>query len=313
MKKIILFMFLIFGLGTISAQETVVLLNGSVIKGAVTDNVPNNTISVKTNDGNVFVYDMGEVMKITREKGGPLQTIRLKNGSIIKGYITERKPNLYVIVQTKDGSVFRFAVEELEEYGSDVYDTKIKDNTTSKISPLSTKSSSLVGLYTGYRGFVDIAYHFVFNDHTYSYSYGGMLSTIHGGYVLPYLYIGGGVGLGFKTVENRGYTYSWFYHSEECVWERGIHISFPLFLNVRGYYPLNSGRGGPFVDTRIGFNAVNIGINSSTSSSFITCLALGWSWNTNKGTWNFSGGWQFENEIGRTSYNHLFLRFGYEF
>ena len=314
MKKIILFLFLILGVGMISAQETVLLRNGSVIKGVVTDNVQNNTISVKTSDGNVFVYDMGEVMKITREKSGAMQTVRLKNGSIIKGYITERKPNQYVTVQTRDGNVFRFTVEELESPISDDSNARINDNTTSKISPSSPRSASQTGLYTGYRGFVDVTYHMVFNDYTYFYSYGGMFSTVHGGYVLPYLYVGGGAGLGFKTVGNKGYSYEdlpyWF---EEYVWDRGLHISFPLFLNVRGYYPLKSGGGGPFIDTRIGFNVVNFGINSTTSSSFFTCLALGWSWNTNNGSWNFSSGWEFENELSYPVYNHWFFRFGYEF
>lgn len=313
MKKIILFLLLIMGIEVLSAQETVFLRNGSIIKGTVTDNVQNSTISVKTNDGSMVVCDMEEVLKITRDKRGSMQTFRLKNGSVIKGYITERKPNQSITVQTKDGNVFHISVEELEELSAD--NATISDNNRSKIAPSPAQSSSNSVLPRRYRGFIDVAYHIVFNDNTYSFSYGGMFTTVHGGYVLPYLYIGGGGGFGFKTVGNKGYSYEnedlW---RELYVWNRGSYISFPAFLNVRGCYPLKSGRGGPFIDSRIGFNLVNIGINRNSTSSFFTCLALGWSWNTNNGSWNFSTGWQFEDDLGiGTPYNHLFFRFGCEF
>ena len=211
------------------AQETVYLRNGSVIKGTVADNNENNSVTVITKDGNVLVYDTGEVLNITRSN-----------------------------------------------------------------------------LYTGYRGFVDIAFHFM--D-----CYGAMFSTVHGGYVLPYLYVGGGASFGFRTAQNDYDTGLGDYYGRWYHWNEGFQINFPLFLNLRGYYPLKSGSGGPFIDSRLGFHVVNIGINCMTTSSFFTCLAFGWNWNTGNSAWSFSSGWQFENEFGYRKINQWVARFGYEF
>lgn len=47
--------------------ETVYLHNGSVIKGQIIEEVPNQSIKVRTKDGNIFVYKMSDVSRITRE------------------------------------------------------------------------------------------------------------------------------------------------------------------------------------------------------------------------------------------------------
>lgn len=48
--------------------ETVYLQNGSVIKGRIVEEIPNQSIKIRTNDGSLFVYKMSEVTKITREE-----------------------------------------------------------------------------------------------------------------------------------------------------------------------------------------------------------------------------------------------------
>ncbi len=299
MKRLIIFICIIMAAELVIAQETVHLRNGSVIKGTVTDDNENNKVSIKTRDGNVLVYDMGEVLNITCDCKSFDQSIFLKNGSIVKGCVAERKPNQSVTIRTKDGNVLNYSIDEL------VPKPKIEPsmNKTARITTSATPTSS--NLYTGYRGFADIAFHYLG-----SIDYGAMFSTVHGGYVLPYLYVGGGASFGFRTKQNDfniGYNWS-RYH-----WDYGFQISIPLFLNLRGYYPLKSGGGGPFIDGRVGFHVINIGINCNTSASFFTCLALGWSWNAGKNAWNFSMGWQYENESYYGEINQWVIRFGYEF
>ena len=48
-------------------QDVVYLKNGSIIRGYIIEQIPNQTIKIKTSDGSVFVYSMNDVEKITKE------------------------------------------------------------------------------------------------------------------------------------------------------------------------------------------------------------------------------------------------------
>lgn len=50
-----------------SYQEVVYLKNGSIIRGMIIEQVPNKSIKIQTADRSVFVYQMDEVEKITKE------------------------------------------------------------------------------------------------------------------------------------------------------------------------------------------------------------------------------------------------------
>jgi hypothetical protein len=66
----ILFLFLVsfcFAQGWL--QDVVYLKNGSIIRGVIMEQIPNKTIKLQTADNNVFVYQMDEIEKITKEAG----------------------------------------------------------------------------------------------------------------------------------------------------------------------------------------------------------------------------------------------------
>ena len=65
-----LFVFLLgFGIcGLAKAEDVVYLKDGSVIHGTITEEVPGKKIKIETKDGNVFVYKMGQIEKITHSK-----------------------------------------------------------------------------------------------------------------------------------------------------------------------------------------------------------------------------------------------------
>lgn len=48
-------------------QDVVYLKNGSIIRGMIIEQIPNKSIKIQTKDGNVFVYEMDEIEKITKE------------------------------------------------------------------------------------------------------------------------------------------------------------------------------------------------------------------------------------------------------
>jgi len=72
MKRILLFVAIIAlcvssAFSQTSMQEVVYLKNGSIIKGIVIEQVPNEYVKVQTRDGSIFVYNANEVEKITKE------------------------------------------------------------------------------------------------------------------------------------------------------------------------------------------------------------------------------------------------------
>lgn len=93
MKKILLSV--LFVLSTILVfgqngyQDVVYLKNGSIIRGILIEQVPNKSIKVETADGSVFVYQIDDVEKITKERpvrnrtglmGDSLEDVGLKSG-----------------------------------------------------------------------------------------------------------------------------------------------------------------------------------------------------------------------------------------
>ena len=60
-------------------QDVVYLKNGSIIKGMITEQVPNESLKIETKDGNVFVFKMSEVAKMTKEKVAEEETPAAKS------------------------------------------------------------------------------------------------------------------------------------------------------------------------------------------------------------------------------------------
>ena len=48
-------------------QEVVYLKNGSIIKGSIIEQIPNESLKIQTADGSIFFYKVAEIEKITKE------------------------------------------------------------------------------------------------------------------------------------------------------------------------------------------------------------------------------------------------------
>lgn len=49
-------------------EEVVYLKNGSIVRGTVIEQVPGESLKIQTSDGSIFVYNMSEVERITKEQ-----------------------------------------------------------------------------------------------------------------------------------------------------------------------------------------------------------------------------------------------------
>ena len=78
MKKIFLTM-VVFLIATVTFaqsnyQDVVYLKNGSIIRGTIIEQIPNVSLKIETADGNLFVYKIDEVEKMTKERPAAQQT-----------------------------------------------------------------------------------------------------------------------------------------------------------------------------------------------------------------------------------------------
>ncbi|MFI3240371.1 MAG: hypothetical protein R3Y22_07275 [Bacteroidales bacterium] len=70
LSVLMLFMCVCFSVNAQSSeyQDVIYLHNGSVIKGFIIEQVPNESVKIETTEGNIFVYSMTDVQKMTKEK-----------------------------------------------------------------------------------------------------------------------------------------------------------------------------------------------------------------------------------------------------
>jgi len=72
MKKLLFLCVMALFAGVVRAQnlqDVIHLKNGSIIRGTIIEQVPGESLKIETRDGNVFVYKMDEIIKMTREAG----------------------------------------------------------------------------------------------------------------------------------------------------------------------------------------------------------------------------------------------------
>jgi hypothetical protein len=55
-------------------QDVVYLNNGSIVRGVIVEQIPNKTLKIETADGSVFVFNVSEIEKMTKEKVGGTQS-----------------------------------------------------------------------------------------------------------------------------------------------------------------------------------------------------------------------------------------------
>lgn len=147
--------------------------------------------------------------------------VYLKNGSILRGVIIEQIPNESLKLQTADGNIFVYKIEEIEKIGKEAM--RNRQNTAGNYGGFNGG-----GLTPGYRGFIDLGYTIGTGD------YGEdrvEFATSHGYQFAHFLYAGLGAGVHY------------YFDSEV--------VEIPIFAHLRSEF-LNN-RISPFFDFKIGY------------------------------------------------------------
>lgn len=135
------------------------------------------------------------------------EVVYLKNGTIIRGLIIEEVPNTSLKIQTSDGSIFAYKMEEIQKITKEIKGTSQRNKTKSnKVKGYSlenrksyTKSHDSGNSMKGYKGFVDAGYIFDLNNYNANRL---EVSTTHGYQFNNSIFVGGGLGMHYYTDVN---------------------------------------------------------------------------------------------------------------
>jgi hypothetical protein len=177
LKQILLFSVLLFMTGFTMAQnntqDVVYLKNGGIMRGTLIELVPDSLLKIQTADGNVFVYQMSEIKKYTKE------------------------PNLNAVISPpKDTTGIKHGYYGVVEYGSGMTFGEIG-------GPLTTK----INIVNGYRvcpwfaAGVGVGVRAYIQDGIYLPVYADLRVNFFNRKTSPYIALDGGYG--FRTTHNK--------------------------------------------------------------------------------------------------------------
>lgn len=171
----------------------------------------------------ITVVTMLFVIAVTTLSAAVLETVHLKNGSVINGIIIEEKPGEFLKIKTRDGNIFHYNLDEVEKI------TRSEAGYRGGYSSFSGDG----GAKAGYRGFLEAGYTIGVGD----YGEGRVdITTSHGYQVCPYFFAGVGVGLNYYT--------------------NGEVFGVPLFADLRA--DILNNNITPFVDFKIGYSVADV-------------------------------------------------------
>lgn len=153
------------------------------------------------------------------------ETLYLKNGSVIKGQVTEVIPNRQVTILTSTGSSFTVNTNEIEKYTRKpiIAGPSAENNGESATE---TETFSPTYIEKGYRGFF-------FGEFMAGDLFQMGVSTTHGYQINKKIFVGGGCGMRICD--------------DDC-------NRFPLFGTVR--LDTKDGKRSPFIEGRIGYEII---------------------------------------------------------
>lgn len=158
--------------------------------------------------------------------------IYLKNGSVIRGLIIEQIPSVSLKMQTKDGNIFVYKIEEVEKMAKEQPFVQIRDKNNIKYSEQKYNKRR------GYFGLVEIGLAPGVDNGSHVYDKFRIGATIINGYrIIPQFAVGVGIGI-------QGYT-------------EYKEMAIPIFLHLRSDF-LNKPIS-PYLAFNVGYNLSVLG------------------------------------------------------
>lgn len=159
------------------------------------------------------------------------EVVYTKNGSVVRGIITETKPGKSVKIETADGNVFVFDMDDVEKITKESAFRQAPPSSYDRPSPRHPGRFSrhcMEGVQ-GYRGFLETGVAVGIGDYNLNRL---EVNTSHGYQFNPYLFVGVGVGMHY------------YFDASDAL--------MPIFADCR--VNVLPGRISPYVDFKIGYS-----------------------------------------------------------
>ena len=167
--------------------------------------------------------------------------VYLKNGSVIKGAIVEHMLNDHVKIETADGSLWVFNMDEVERMTFN----RSKQNTDEGVYAFHNDNY----LKKGFRGFVDLGVDLGIRD---AIDYNMLSASFTGGYQLNrFLFVGAGIAPSIGIVDDN----YWYWEDYRSYSNRDTGFILPLYGAVR--FDFVNAKISPFVDMRVGYSVTD--------------------------------------------------------
>ena len=160
------------------------------------------------------------------------EVVYLKNGSVIRGIITEQIPSEQLTIATRDGNIFFFRMDEVARI--------VKESPNVQQKPKGKRILS-----RGYRGFVSLGY--TLDPEDYYSTFALDFTTTHGYQCSPYIFVGAGIG-----VSRIHYAWEFFGMDSDWLEEEEEDVTFvPVYFDLRTTFLRNW--VSPYVDIKAGY------------------------------------------------------------
>ncbi|MDR1525012.1 MAG: hypothetical protein LBS79_07155 [Tannerella sp.] len=202
--------------------------------------------------------------------GNTPDAVYLTSGRVIKGVIEEFEPDDFVSIRTPAGKVYEYSMDDVKRVSrgaapqsSSRGSSRYKDD-----DRYGDRSSSEDGYkISGYKGIVDAGYNLAIGGTGERGAF--EINTSHGYRINEYLFVGAGVGLHIYNARDINLKDTASYPQYVGIQTNGIirptdsvtymhavdssYMTLPIFLDIRGYYPIPNSPITPFAMFRLGY------------------------------------------------------------
>jgi hypothetical protein len=207
----------------------------------------------------------------TSAGGDSPDAVYLTSGRVIRGVIEEFEPDDFVSIRTSAGKVYEYSMDDVKRISRGAAPKSSARGSSRRDDDDRYGDRSFSGdnyKVSGYRGLFDLGYNLALGGTGEKGSF--ELNTSHGYQINEYLFVGAGLGLHIYNARNVNMKDTASYPQYVGTQTGGVikpldsvtymhavdssYMTLPIFLDIRGYYPIPNSPITPFAMLRVGYS-----------------------------------------------------------
>jgi hypothetical protein len=205
----------------------------------------------------------------TSAGGDSPDAVYLTSGRVIKGVIEEFEPDDFVSIRTSAGKVYEYSMDDVKRISRGAAPKSSSRGSSRRDDDDRYGDRAFSGDYkvSGYKGLFDLGYNLALGGTGEKGSF--EINTSHGYQINEYLFVGAGLGLHMYNARDVNMKNAASYPQYVGTQTNGIinpvdsvtymhavdssYMTLPIFLDIRGYYPIPNSSITPFAMFRLGY------------------------------------------------------------